>query len=67
MDDEAIIDAERDNARRLRAALIILRNSINPRNGDQHLHSIIGPAEAQLTVGDVVEAALALDAAMVRE
>jgi hypothetical protein len=67
MEAEAIIEAERDNARRLRAALIILRNSINPTNGDDHLHAIIGPPSAQLTVGDVVEGALALDAAMVRE
>lgn len=67
MDDESIIAAERENSRRLRAALIILRNSIRPSNGDPHLHAIIGPPAAELTVGDVVDGALALDAAMVRE
>ncbi len=60
-------EAERENSRRLRAALLILRNAINPRNGDDHLHIVIGPPAAQLTVGDIVDGALALDAAMVRE
>lgn len=67
MPDADLYEAERENSRRLRAALIILRNSIRPANGDDHLHAIIGPPAAQLTIGDVVDGALALDAAMVRE
>lgn len=67
MDDETLYERERENSRRLRAALILLRNSIRPTNGDDHLHAIIGPSDAQLTLGDIVDGALALDAAMVRE
>lgn len=67
MTDADLYEAERENSRRLRAALVILRRSICRANGDDHLHAIIGPTDAQLTIGDVVDGALALDAAMVRE
>lgn len=63
---EQALEAERENSRRLRAALIILRGTIEPRNGDSHLHAIVGPADAQLTVGDIVSGALAMDKALVR-
>lgn len=64
---EAALEAERENSRRLRAALILTRGAFNEVNGDHHLHAIIGPAAAQVTLGQIIDGTLALDAAMVRE
>ena len=50
----------------MRAALILLRGSLNERNGDNHMHMIVGPVEASVTVGQVLNGTLALDAMMVR-
>lgn len=53
------IELLRENGRRLAAALILLRGTIDERNGDSHLHVVVAPRSG-ITVADVIDGALEL-------
>lgn len=57
----------RENSRRLAGALRLLAGTIDERNGDSHLHALIAPISAQVTIGDVVAGALELHEQQTKE